>query len=138
MFNLTRFNPLQEIDKIFMDNFDFPRFTDFFADKSIPVNIYNTKDALIVYAAIPGVNKEDVEVLATKDSLVIAGEVKPPVLEEGGTLIFGEQSTGKFKRTFRIPVQIQPDKVTANVKDGMLEIRLPKAEENKAYQIDIK
>jgi HSP20 family protein len=102
-----------------------------------PVDICSTNDDLLVQVALPGVTAKEVEVSATKDSLSISGETKPPALPEGTAILRQERGYGRFKRVFRLPVPVQSDKITATFKDGVLEIKLPKDEDIKGRTVKI-
>ncbi len=101
------------------------------------VDILETKSDLIVRAELPGMKKEDIDVEVTGESLTIRGERKEPESEDQ-RFIRVERPTGQFVRSFTIGVPVQPDKVKAAYKDGVLEITVPKAEEVKPKKIDIK
>ena len=102
-----------------------------------PVDIYETTDFLVLKAEFPGMNKEDVTVEVKDKTLTLKGEKKfeKDVKEENYHRM--ERSFGAFHRAFSLPTTLQPDKVTAKFKDGILEIRLPKVEESKPRQIKV-
>lgn len=102
-----------------------------------PVDVYSTKDEVTVFVSLPGCSASDVDVSATKDTLTITGEIKAPNIPEGTSAIHLERRYGKFQRVFRMPVPVEPDKVSATFKDGVLGIQLPVAEEVKGRPVKI-
>lgn len=101
------------------------------------VDIMETESDLIVQAELPGMLMSDIEVEVTGESLVIRGErkVDDAAREE---YIRVERPHGAFQRSFTIGVPVQPDKVKATYRDGVLEVTVPKAEEVKPKKIEIK
>jgi len=101
----------------------------------LPVDIYFTEDEVVIKAAVPGVNPDDVEITIEGDTLMIKGETTAP---EDVDYICQEHCYGPFARTFNLNVPIQTDKVTAEFENGMLTLTLPKAEEVKPKTIKVK
>jgi len=100
------------------------------------LNIWEDGDSLFAEAEIPGVRESDLEVYAVGNELTIKGTRKP---QEGEDLSYHrrERGTGEFTRVVTLPVDINPDKVQASLKDGVLTVTLPKAEEAKARKIRV-
>ena len=104
-----------------------------------PVDIYeNGKNELVVKAELPGIKPEDVSVTVENDVLTLGGERKleHDISENHWRRI--ERSYGKFIRSFSLPPAVNPDKVSAEYKDGTLTVRLPLREEAKPRQISVK
>ena len=101
------------------------------------VNVSEDKDNYYVRAELPGVKPEDLDISATVDSLIITGERKISE-EENVNFHRREREAGKFSRVISLPGQIDPDKVEAKCKNGILTVILPKAETAKTRQIAIK
>jgi HSP20 family protein len=101
------------------------------------VDMYETKDDLVLTVEVPGVSEKDVSVSITGDLLSIRGERRfdPEVKDQ--SYLHLERVYGKFERTVQLPMPVQADKVKATYRDGLLEIRLPKVEEVKPKQIKI-
>lgn len=101
------------------------------------VDIYETKDALVVKAELPGVKPEEVEVSIAGNTLTLKGERKreAEVSEKGYYRL--ERSYGSFQRSLELPSVVDADKVKATYKDGLLEVRLPKKEEAKPKEIKV-
>lgn len=102
------------------------------------VDIYEQADAIFIEADLPGLTKEDVSVLLENEVLTLRGERKLHRQEQHGTYHCVERVYGSFVRSFTIPSTVQVDKIEAEFKDGVLRIRLPKQEQTKSKQIDVK
>jgi HSP20 family protein len=102
-----------------------------------PVEIYDTGDALMVRVELPGVAKEDVQVEVHENTLSLRGERKPDASIKEGQYHRQERAYGPFQRSFRLPVQVDTEKVQATYRDGLLELRLPKSEAAKSKRITI-
>ncbi len=102
------------------------------------VDIKENKDEFTVFAELPGMNKEDVHITFTDGKLVIEGERKKEQEENEANYHRVERSYGKFCRTFQLPSGIQANKIAADFKDGILKIKLPKSEEVKPKEIEVK
>ena len=101
------------------------------------VDIYETKDAIVLDAELPGLNQKEISVTVVDNVLTIKGEKKQEkeVKEENYHRV--ERSYGSFSRSFTLPVGVKADSIKASYKDGVLKVSLPKAEETKPKQIDI-
>lgn len=101
------------------------------------VDIYETKDAICVRAELPGMDKEAVGVEVKDGVLTLRGERKfeKEVKEESYHRI--ERSYGTFHRSFTLPSSVDGEKVTARMKDGVLQVDLPKKDQAKPKQIKI-
>jgi len=101
------------------------------------VDIYETDDAIIVRAEVPGVERDQVHVEVKDGILTLRGERKfeRDVKEESYHRI--ERSYGSFQRSFTLPSSVDPDKVRAALKNGVLEVALPKKEQARPKQVRI-
>ena len=102
------------------------------------MELVENKDNVVVKAELPGMKKEDIEVTLHEGVLSVTGERKSEHKEEEGGLYRTERSYGRFMRAIRLPAPVAGDKVKADYKDGVLTITLPKTEEAKPKQIDVK
>ena len=102
------------------------------------VDVYEDKDNVFVKAELPGMKKEEIEVSLHDGSLSISGERKSEKKSEDAGTYRSERFAGRFHRTLTLPSQVKADAVTANYQDGVLTITLPKAEEAKTKQIEVK
>ena len=101
-----------------------------------PVNVYETADAIIVEAELPGVKAESVDLSVTADMVSLAGE-RVPETGQGANYHRHERRTGRFVRSINLPERIRTDKVEAKYADGILTVRLPKTEEAKVHKVHI-
>lgn len=108
------------------------------AEWSPSVDISETDSEFLIKAEIPEVDKKDVKVTVQDGQLTIQGERKREKEEKGKRFHRVERSYGVFQRTFDLPDGVDPDKVRAEFKDGMLSVHLPKTEKARAKVIDVK
>ena len=89
---------------------------------------------------LPGVSEEDVHLSAIKDVLSVSGEKSETREDKGETWFFSERQYGSFRRTFRLPADAVGDKAEAHMKDGVLEITVPRQriEERQGKKIEVK
>ena len=102
------------------------------------VDISETEDKILIKAELPGLDTKDVNVSISGDILIIKGEKKKEEEEKDEHHHYIERYSGSFQRSFRLPVNIQTDKVKADFDKGVLKVTLPKAEETKKKDIEIK
>jgi HSP20 family protein len=102
------------------------------------IDLYEDRDHLTLRGELPGMRKEDIEISLHGDVLTISGERKDNERLENAQVLRSERFLGKFQRTLTLPFPVASDKVQAAYKDGMLTVTLPKAEEAKAKQIEVK
>jgi HSP20 family protein len=98
------------------------------------VDIYETEEALVLRADLPGLPKESVDIHVEKGVLTIQGQVAE---QERGEKLIGEFASGPYYRQFRIPDSVDPAKAAADFKNGVLTLTLPRAERAKPRRIDI-
>jgi len=101
-----------------------------------PTNVYVTEDKILVTVALPGIRGDDVDLSVTADTLVIRGARKA---EAGETVKYHrrERPMGEFVRSLTLPDRIDTGEVEAKYTDGILTVRMPKAEEAKARKIPV-
>lgn len=101
------------------------------------MDVYDSKDNIIVKVDIPGMKKEDIDVSVHGKTLVIKGEKKEArdVKEEG--YVRTERFYGSFNRAVTLPAAVDATKVQAGYKNGVLELTLPKKEESKPKQLKV-
>lgn len=144
MDKLARWNPFRELVDV-RDDFDrivdrlFKPETDFWEGhtKAPLVDIYEEADSVVVKAEIPGLKKEDVDVSITGDSLTLSGKKKDVKEVKKENFYRKEIREGSFFRTIPLPCAINRDKVKASYKEGVLEVVLPKAEEEKKKELKV-
>ncbi|KAL6069918.1 Heat shock 70 kDa protein 1A [Balamuthia mandrillaris] len=104
-------------------------------------DVRETDDAIILHAELPGVKKEDIQVGVEGDQLVVRGEKKHEYKDEGDKFHRMERSYGSFTRRMALPTGVDPNAVSANFRNGVLEVNIPKPALTGAQQakkIDIK
>ena len=102
------------------------------------VNFCEDEGHVYIEALVPGVDPKDVDLSVLRNTVTISGERKPFVEKEGQIIHRTELGSGKFSRTVELPVDIDPDKVSAHCTDGIMLITLAKAEHAKPKKIEIK
>jgi HSP20 family protein len=102
------------------------------------VDIAETAEAFEIKAELPDVKKEDVKVTVEEGQLRISGERKQEKEERGKKFHRVERSYGSFMRSFSLPENVDDSKLTAEYKDGVLNVRLPKTEKAKPKAIAVK
>lgn len=107
------------------------------ARRYLPVtDIFETKDALKVILEMPGVEKDGVEVRAENDVLTIDGQVDFSKYQ-GLTPIYTEYNVGNYTRSFQLSNQIDQDRISADLRDGVITLVLPKVEKAKPRKIKV-
>jgi HSP20 family protein len=101
------------------------------------IEMFDRKNEIVLKAEVPGVNKEDIDISITKDSLTLKGEMKKESEVKDEDYYTCERTYGSFSRTIALPVEVQSEMATASFKDGLLEIVLLKKEEAKPKEIKI-
>jgi len=101
------------------------------------VDIYDNDESLVITAELPGIDKKDIDIDVKGGVLTLKGErsFDREVKEE--KYYCRERTFGKFERVFRIPVDVDPEKISAEYKDGILRIDIPKPEGQKPKQIAV-
>jgi HSP20 family protein len=101
------------------------------------VDILEANDAHIIRMDLPGLSPDQVKVEIKDNQLTVSGSREESRTEEGVNYHRQERCFGAFHRSFELPSNIKTDAITANFSNGVLEIRLPKAEEAKPRQVRI-
>lgn len=102
------------------------------------VDLVEHDDHLELIAELPGLSKDDVRLELNDAIFTIAGEKKEEQERKERNIYICERSFGSFQRSFHLPVKVDPQKVEAHFKDGVLTVKLPKVEEAKPKKIEIK
>jgi HSP20 family protein len=153
--SIVRWNPVRELTTFPSDilgmqreiNHMFDRFfrggvlddAEFPATGWVPaVDLAEKDDAYIAKVELPGVSKDDVKITLQDNIITIRGEKKDEKETKESNYHRVERSYGSFQRSFNLPTAVKGDKIEAQYKDGILTISLPKAEEAKRKQIEVK
>jgi HSP20 family protein len=101
------------------------------------VDVHETKDGLQLLVELPGVKQEDIQVSMVGDTLTLKGERKRETEVKEDNYHRIERSYGTFQRSIVLPSVVDPNRVKATYRDGVLEIQLPKKEETKPKEIKV-
>ncbi|NVM57980.1 MAG: Hsp20/alpha crystallin family protein [Desulfobacterales bacterium] len=101
------------------------------------VDIYETAEAVVLKADLPGLKKEDLTVEVKENIITLRGERKFEKEIKRDNYHRVERAYGRFQRAFSLPSTVRADKVKARFKEGVLEITIPKVEEEKPKQITV-
>ena len=145
---LTRFGDIErEVEELF-DNFmsrnwmrpfrwDLPTLRS--ADARLPkVDVIERDGEILVRAELPGVEKKDVHVSLTDRTVTIKASTRTESKEEKGDYFRQEISTGQVSRTVTLPAEVDGQKATAEFKDGLLEVTIPKTPVANRIRVDVK
>lgn len=150
-------HPLAEMERAF-DRFLGRSFPSLWHDRDIPaldtlfgerlfdlgnqrlpkIDVIDRDNEIVVRAEVPGVDKKDISISLTDNLLTIKGETKTEKKEEKGDYHRREISSSSFARVFTLPGSVDSGKADATLKDGVLEITLPKAETSRKRNIEVK
>lgn len=108
------------------------------ADGQLTVDVYQDKDDVVVQSTVAGVNEDDLEVNITNESVTIRGKRERNDTIEEKDFFYQECYWGRFSRSVILPVEVDPDKSTATLKNGVLTIRMPKLSRQKAKKLKVK
>ena len=103
----------------------------------LPLNVWEDQDNVYAEAELPGLGLHDVEIYVVGTQLTIRGQRKP-TQAEGVTWHRQERAAGPFDRVVTLPVEVDANRVEARLQNGVLTVRLPKAERARARKIDVK
>ena len=101
-------------------------------------NVWTSPDDVLVTCELPGVALDDLNISVMGNTLTLAGERKPAEDIKENAYHRHERGVGAFSRTVELPARVDAEDVEAHFKNGVLEIRLPKAAEEKSRKIEIK
>jgi len=145
MANIVRWEPFGDLmtlrdamDRLFEDSVIRPRNWVAPMLEGLAVDMYETKDDVVVKATVPGVKAEDIDISITGDTLTIKGEFKEEEKVEKENYIRRERRQGSFSRSLNLPTSVNADKANAEFDNGVLKLTLPKSEEVKPKTIEVK
>lgn len=151
--SLIRWNPTRDLDSFPSDMFSLQKemnrmFDSFFRGVDEPsllngtwipaVDVSEEQEVYVVKVELPGVSKDDVKITLESNILTIRGEKKAESEVKEKNYHRAERSYGSFQRSFTLPSTVKNDKIDAVYKDGILTVSLPKAEESKPKQIEVR
>ncbi len=142
-------NPFEDMDRMFENHFSRSWMHPFsklwsesdklapFQGKMPSVDMIDRDKEIVVKAEMPGVDKKDLDISVTRNTVTIKGCTSHEEKEERDDYYRSEMSHGSYSRTLSLPADINEDKVKAKYKDGILELTLPKLEETKRQSIKV-
>ena len=104
----------------------------------LTIDVYQTENDIIIKSTIAGIKPEDLDVSINNDMVTIRGERKLDEEVEEKNYYYQECYWGKFSRSVILPVDVLADKIEASMKNGILTIRMPKADKSKAKKIQVR
>jgi len=114
-------------------------FTPSFRTTSFPaVDVVENEQGFEFVAEVPGLKKEDVKISVEKRTLTLSGERKHYGFPDGTMIIRHETQTDPFRRVFELPEEIDKNQISAELKNGILRVRLPRVERSQPIDIPIK
>lgn len=102
-----------------------------------PVDIFEDETGFVLIADMPGVAKEQLVVRVTGDNLLIEGAASVPAVAGNMELVYGEVQALQYRRSFTLSRELDPGKIEAKLANGVLTLRIPKAEEARPRRIEI-
>jgi HSP20 family protein len=144
--NITRYNPYGELvtlrdtmGRLFEDSFVSPLTWRQLDGEMLnpPIDVHQTGDEIIVTASLPGLKAGDVDITITGQTLAIRGEFKADETVSRDQYLYRERRYGTFHRQLQLPVRVQGDAAKATFEDGVLTLKIPKAEEVKPRQVKV-
>jgi HSP20 family protein len=128
-------NEMDDLFKGFFSDWDGP----FWGRSRWPaLDVAEDENEFVVKAEVPGCKAEDIDISVHGNMLTISGEKKQEKEEKVKNQYHVERSYGSFRRDLTLSSEVDPDKVDATCKDGVLSIKLPKTEKTKAVKIKVK
>jgi HSP20 family protein len=102
------------------------------------MNVWSNDEGLVVTAEVPGINPKDIEVSVIEDTLTVSGKRDPEQVGEDANYLRQERGYGQFTRSLQLPYTVAANKVEASFKNGVLNVSLPRKEEDKPRKIKVK
>jgi HSP20 family protein len=146
---LPALRPFEEFEKMFDQYFsrnwmrpfdkDWPSFSSLkaFEGKAPSVDVIDRDNEVLVKAELPGVDKKDIDVSVTSNTVSINGSSRKEEKEEKGDYYHHEISKGNFSRKLSLPAEIDESKTSATFKDGVLELTLPKLKKSRHQSVKV-
>jgi HSP20 family protein len=146
----TTLSPFDEMEKLFEGHFPRGWFSPFhmkwpvlrdvpapFEGKTPSVDVIDRDDEVVVKAELPGVDKKDLDISVTSNSVTIQGSTSHEAKEEKGDYYRCEMSRGSYSRKLALPSEVDEDQAKATFKNGVLELTLPKVKKAKRKTVEV-
>jgi HSP20 family protein len=145
--NLVRWNPMRDMfsrrsgfnrlfDEMFFPVADNPETAELW-NWNPAVDVIENDDSFVIKAELPGVDKKDISLDIKDGTLTLKGERSTEKEDKNDRYYCKERAYGSFRRDFRLPVHAEADKITADYKDGVLTVTIPRPEDRKPKQITV-
>lgn len=108
------------------------------AEGQLTVDVYQDGGDIVVQSTVAGVNPDDLEINITNESVTIRGKREKPEKIEEKDYFYEECFWGKFSRSIILPQEVDPEKSTASLKNGILTIKMPRLDRKKAKKLKVK
>jgi HSP20 family protein len=105
---------------------------------ALPLDVVADGDEYLIRAAVPGLKAEDLHLEVLGDTVTLRGEVSAEEQSENANWLLRERRVGKFARTLTLPTEVDGTQAEAVIENGVLTLRLPKAETAKPKSIQVK
>ncbi len=149
---LSMFSPVEEVERLFdrlmprgwlaPTAWNWPMwgaFDEMLQSVRVPqMDVIDRDKDILIRVELPGVEKKDLEVSVSDSTLVIKGKVSREVKEQKKDYFRSEIAQGNFSRSLSIPAGVESSKISANLKDGILEVILPKEESAQRRTVEVK
>ncbi len=106
--------------------------------RHVPIEVKETDKQLTLRAEVPGFKAEEIKVSVQPKQLIISGESESKAEEETEQMVYNERRSRQFCRTIELPAEVDPQRATAGIKDGVLELKLDKIERPPATNVEVK
>lgn len=145
--SIVRWEPFRDfmtlreaMDRLFEDSFVGPRRREWLpsTEATLAVDMYQTDDAAVVKASVPGVKPDDVDITISGNTLTITGQSTEEEEVKEENYIRRERRFGSFSRSVVLPEGLEPDKAEASFDHGVLTLTIPKAPQAKPKVIKVK
>ncbi len=108
------------------------------SEGQLTVDVYQTKDDIFVQSTVAGVAPEDLEINITNDAVTVSGRREKMEKVEEKDYFYQECFWGKFSRSIILPQEVDPEKSTASIKNGVLTVKMPKLNRKRAKKLKVK
>ncbi|GAC1444378.1 MAG: hypothetical protein NVSMB52_03680 [Chloroflexota bacterium] len=132
--------PLREaMNQLFEGSFITPQVLNSNGQGGFPsVDMYMTEEDILLRIAVPGASPENIDISVTGDTVTVSGEIRKEQFRQKGQPYYEEIWSGKFQRSFQLPIQADPNKADAVFEHGILSLTLPKSETTKPRKIQVR
>lgn len=135
-----RYTPMRLADamsRLFDESVIMPQSGGHLGGATLPMDVQANGDAYVITAAVPGLKADDLALEVLGDTVILRGEVAAPEAAEGTSWLLRERRFGKFERTLTLPTELNGAGAEATIENGVLTVRIPKAEAHKRKAIKV-